>query len=532
MEQFFKMALENIARHGDTDVFPFPLETKVFFDEPLRARAVLESIHKDFEGHLLNTPPVHENALSVVGYSGFRWVTQIDPIWNAYFLSLVLSVASDIEAARLPVDKRVVFSYRYRPDKEHKTLFSSEIGWRQFQMRSVELAHESKVVLVCDISDFYPRIYHHRLENALKRATRNDTATGRIMDLLQRFSSGVSYGLPVGGPAARLLSELLLNRVDRLLRTAGIRFVRFVDDYHIFTDTEQEAYAALVLLSERLLENEGLSLQKSKTRVMSSEEFLATSEFADENPPQDDDEGRGRAFLSLRLHFDPYSPTAEEDYEKLRDAVDKFDVVGMLATEIRKSRVNQTLVRRLISAVRVLKGPLQRDAVVSIVDNLAVLYPVFPNVMLLCRGVISDLDDEARNKVFSTIRSLIRDDSYIVKVPVNLGYAIRVLGYDPSEEADEVLSNTFNSTPHMFIRRDIILAMAKRNADFWLSDLRKRFHSLSIWERRAVLIGSYLLEDEGKHWRVAINKELSEVDQLTVSWAASKKQANKWEIPL
>ena len=39
----------------------------------------------------------------MVGYTSFRWVTQIDPIWNAYLLGLVLSIAPAIEAERIPV---------------------------------------------------------------------------------------------------------------------------------------------------------------------------------------------------------------------------------------------------------------------------------------------------------------------------------------------------------------------------------------------------------------------------------------------
>src|SRR5208283_2325363 len=95
--------------------------------------------------------------------------------------------------------------------------------------------------------------------------------------LLSRFSGGVSYGLPVGGPAARLLSELLLNRTDRLLLANKIIFCRFVDDYRIFADSRASAYRALLLLSQVLLADEGLTLQRNKTRILSSDEYVATN---------------------------------------------------------------------------------------------------------------------------------------------------------------------------------------------------------------------------------------------------------------
>lgn len=32
MKAYFERALDNIIRHGDTDIFPFPFENFLFFD--------------------------------------------------------------------------------------------------------------------------------------------------------------------------------------------------------------------------------------------------------------------------------------------------------------------------------------------------------------------------------------------------------------------------------------------------------------------------------------------------------------------
>jgi hypothetical protein len=252
-----------------------------------------------------------EKELAAVGHSGFRQGTQVDPIWNAYFLSLVISIGEDIEKRRVGANS--VFSYRFKPDHESGTLFDRAVGWQQFQMAAKASAKEHEFVLRCDISDFYSRIYHHRLENALIRATERGDIVRRVMKLVGAIAAGPSYGLPVGGPAARLLSELLLNGVDRLLITAGIKFIRFVDDYIIFADSREDAHSALIRLSQLLLSNEGLSLQKAKTRILSAGEFAATSEFADPPDGESPEDERARTFRRLRIHYDPYSPTAEED---------------------------------------------------------------------------------------------------------------------------------------------------------------------------------------------------------------------------
>ena len=238
MENHFRRALHNIAVHGDTDVFPYPLENSIFHDAPNDALALLMKIHSNFDHYLATEPPFNENQLSPVGYTGFRWVTQLDPIWNAYFLGLIISIGSEIEAARIPIAEQSVFSYRF-VEGETEKLFNPDVGWRAFHQRSLELAETHQSVVVCDISDFYQRVRHHRLDNALKKIGNQTDIPHRIDKFLGNFTGKYSHGLPVGGPASRLLSELVLNQTDSLLKSNGIKFCRFVDDYHLFADSEK-----------------------------------------------------------------------------------------------------------------------------------------------------------------------------------------------------------------------------------------------------------------------------------------------------
>lgn len=533
LDAAFRAAVENVSHHGDTDVFPYPIENHVFFDDPQAGIDLLLTIHRDLEAALKSTPPVTESMLSPAGYTGFRWATQIDPIWNAYFLGIIIKAGEQIEAARIPKERKTIFSYRFSWDDAAKTIFDRTIGWVEFQKHSVELARSVSHVLVCDISDFYPRIYHHRLENALHKATSNADECWRIITLLMSFSKGASYGLPVGGPAARLLSELLLNRVDRLLVANGVVFCRFADDYHIFAKSAEQAYRHLLFLSEKLSENEGLLLQKSKTRILSSEEFLATSEFAAENKPDAAGEVESREFLRLRLYFDPYSATAAEDYEALKKQLSKFDVIAMLGREIRKSRIHQTLSKRLIGALKHVDGSQRDAAIVSLIDNLPVLYPVFPSIIVLIKSLINDIGASTRERALACVRDLLRSGSYIAQVPTHLDYAVRLLAHDNSDEADEVLVKVYNESTSSAIRRDVILAMARKGADFWISDARKSFATVTPWERTALMVSSYTLGDEGRHWRRTLGGSLTPMQEITKTWASTKVgSSSKWEIPI
>jgi hypothetical protein len=532
MREHFETAIANVTHLGDPDVLPLPIENQIFYDSRSETLDLLATIQSNFRGALASNPPVNEGLLAAVGYSGFRWITQIDPIWNLYFLALVVSLGSEIERARIPVDRSVVFSYRFKPDSASHALFDRNIGWVAFREHSSRIARQHKHVLSCDISDFYPRVYHHRLGNALNRAYPNSDAVWRLMELLKAFSKNVSYGLPVGGPAARLLSELLLNSVDRLLLAQNVVFCRFADDYRIFADSKEDLYQALLFLSEKLLDNEGLLLQKAKTRMVTSDEFIE-SEDAEIGVGEVSDRD-ARAFLRLRLRYDPYSQTADEDYEHLRHELSRFDVTQMLASEVRKSQVHQALARRLIGAVRFLDAAALSGAVTTLINNLHVLYPVFPSIAVLLRNVADRLEPSQLLEVVWKVGNLVRLRSYLVSIPVNLAYSIRVLSLGREAEVDDVLARVYTDSRSGLIRRDVILAMARRRADWWTSDKLKAFSTLTSWERRAILVASYSLGDEGDHWRKSVRSSLSQMENLMLAWAANKKAAAglNWEVPL
>ncbi len=86
----------------------------------------------------------------------------------------------------------------------------------------------------------------------------------------------------------------------------------------------------------------------------------------------------------------------------------------------------------------------------------------------------------------------------------------------------------------MMIRRDIIILMAHRRADYWLSNCKNSFSTLTLWEKRALLIASYILGDEGRHWRHSICNELSSYDKLVLEWTAYSKQSHgtTWRVPI
>jgi hypothetical protein len=544
-----RLAVQNVIKHGDTDIFPFPFETHAFFDRTDDIIDVIVEYDDNFEEFLARFPPRNVNSLTPVSYEGFRWATQIDPIWNAHLLTCVLALSSRIESARIPKETNTVFSYRYQPDPVSGDLFDRNFGWVQFMEHSTALSTEYDFVVACDISEFYPRLGHHRLENALKQVAGETPFPKRIMDFLSNFSNQRSFGLPVGGPAARILSEITINQVDRLLFGTGIIFARFADDYHLFARSREDSYRHLFFLSEKLFDNQGLSLQKSKTRIMTGAEFRATSplkrrddgvaiETTDGRPPVL--EHGSAMLLRFSLRFDPYSKNAHEDYEKLKEEVSKFDIIGLLKEELSKSRIHTALARKIISAIRYLDStrrdedaPSIRDAaVLSILASFEVLYPIISSVLMMFDAVFEEIHPDTQAEVIKRLHTLIASESHIFRVDVHLAYALRVLAKVHRPETQLLFQRLYENRTSPLIRRDIILAMARWGEWYWISDLRNRFRELSGPERRAFIVASYILKDEGAHWRKHINDELNPFEAFIRNWAADKVGRGGWIIPL
>lgn len=532
MEDSFRLAVSNIARWGDTDVFPFAPENHILHDKAEEVTALLNRVHGDFDVRLKGDPPPVDVALQLITNEGFRWASQIDPLWNAYLLGLVIEAAPKLEASRIPVGSETVFSYRFAIDPERDTLFESD-SWRDFTIRSEHLARQHSYVVVADIADFYMRVYHHRVENSLLQLKLDDPSLARrIVRLLTTFSNGPSYGLPVGGPAARALSELTLARVDTMLTLEGIVFCRYADDYRIFAATEQEAYRHLVSLTRHLFTHEGATLQKQKTRVVKSKDFLRAPVFLAEDSTELSPEDReARRFVKLSLRFDPYSQDAAEEYERLRGELQEFDILGMLSREVAKSRVNLPVVKRLTQALGFVDADIKEAAVGTIVDNLEMLAPAMPVVLRVLDNLASELPPDAARAVMSELRRRILDQSYYMTLPMNLAYAFRVLRHEDRAE-NRILANRIYDDPATppFLKRDLVLHMHNWGSSAFVSTQRQRYNDHHPWVQRAVLLASFLLEDEGSHWRRRLS--LSEFDRIALAWRQEKFDEGRMEIPV
>jgi hypothetical protein len=67
-----------------------------------RVYNMVGELDRCFDGELISNPPFSEETLVPVSYTGFRFGTQIEPLWNIYFLALLIELGPAIEADRIP----------------------------------------------------------------------------------------------------------------------------------------------------------------------------------------------------------------------------------------------------------------------------------------------------------------------------------------------------------------------------------------------------------------------------------------------
>lgn len=530
MEKYIERSLKNIIHFGDTDIFPFPFERLLFEDKFEESKAILLNLHAHFEKLIAQRPPLIEVRLHQVGYFGFRKATQIEPFWNAYYLAVVLAIAEEIEKTRIPLDAETVFSYRYGWNTNNSSIFK-EITWNDYRSACLSKSRGYKYVIQTDISDFYDRVNHHKLENELMRMPNCHDLPFRIIKLLSNFSRTVSYGLPVGGPASRILAELALNHSDKHLHSKGITFCRYADDYTIFCNSQSEAYRSLVFLAEKLA-NDGLSLQKAKTRIIPSKELESIHAFLDPLPSSNPMADEEQKLLNISIRFDPYSPTAEDDYEKLKDAVRSVDVIGILAREMNKTRIDQTVAKQAVNSIKVLDRDLQLASLRILLDpdNLITLAPIFTTLMRAIRTMYLDLPETGKNLVDEWLLHAFRSNSHLVSLDINLCYVVQILSLRHSYEKQKLLVKLYEDTSDHLLRRQIIVTMANWGQHFWIADKKNTFSKLTIWEKRAIIYASFFLGDEGSHWRRHMRSSFDEIESLVRDWSKDRFSNSK-KIP-
>lgn len=169
--------------------------------------------------------------------------------------------------------------------QELTTIYEDQFSENSFGFRPKRGAHDALrqcqenvnegyvYVVDMDLEKFFDTVCQSKLIEVLSRTIKD----GRVISLIHKYlNAGViangifertEIGMPQGGPLSPLLSNIMLNELDKELERRGHRFVRYADDCMIFCKSKKS--------TERTLKNiipfiEGklfLKVNRKKTTV-------------------------------------------------------------------------------------------------------------------------------------------------------------------------------------------------------------------------------------------------------------------------
>jgi len=128
-------------------------------------------------------------------------------------------------------------------------------------------------VVDIDLAQFFDRVNHDRLMARMKA----DIADKRVLRLVNEYlkagvmETGVitttERGTPQGGPLSPLLSNIVLDELDRELEKRGHRFARYADDCNIYVKSQRAAERVMASVTRYIEKKLRLQVNEKKSAV-------------------------------------------------------------------------------------------------------------------------------------------------------------------------------------------------------------------------------------------------------------------------
>lgn len=506
-----KWALAHIERFGDTDIFPTPFEYAAIRSS--WGALLPDLLELDVERH-----PARElrRTLTPKSRYGFRLATQLDPIDSLVFTATVCEIARDIERYRVPSSAQIVMSHRVSRSIDGQ-LYDPQFTFEAFKQRLLEKcrANPGSWVVVTDIADFYSRLYHHPLENALKAATPKHDHVAAIMHLLSQWNYSVSYGIPIGPAASRILAEVAISDVDYALIDEGVDFCRFSDDFRIFARSEREAFRLLAVLASYLQENHGLTLSERKTDIITVDRF--TARFLEGTRPGDSvqlADKVGQLLEKYGRQEDAYAALdVEELPEELVHELDALDLNSVLEEQIGDHRMYDSFAVSI--ALRRLAQLRDETLLDLVVDNIDQLTAVLPQVVNFVQRVTPL---SRRNEVGGRLLEII-DAGASGHQEYQRIWLLSLFSLDPTWDNRDSLIRLLGEV-HDDVSRPLLLqSLGVAAQPHWFRRSRREIQSMGGWERRSFIRGAMCMgRDEYVHWLKSLMPRLDSLDQLVAKY--------------
>jgi hypothetical protein len=486
-------SLTAVVLHGYGDFFPEPPELDLLVKNWDSIRDELARIDLDlYAGHDVAFAFAPKSRLSV------RRVALLHPYDLIFYTALVLALRPGITSSRLPLSQKRIFSY-HTEGAGDGVLYNEGPGYREFRnaiSRRVKKNPECYVG-VTDIADFYPKVYQHRLVNALQAACGSSYQDHirALEKLLTRFSENVSYGIPIGPPASRPLGEAVLIDVDSALLSFEIDFVRFTDDYVIFAETPEDAEYGIRMLGETLFTNHGLTLQTAKTKVLKGRHYVDQHLTTHANKEQEQ-----RKLLEMVGDYDK-AISYEQMTEAQKQEIDAMNLSQMLEDALEEGEnVDYREVSFILGRLSALEKP---ELVPIVIENLDRLAPVAHSVAAFFKK-FSDMDARTRNKVATALLEPILKNSKYASEYYTV-WALSIFADNAVWDHAESLLKILRESHSDVVRRFAALALGASGSRAQVVHIKQYFVSASSLCRTALMLASAKMgSDERKYLRQSL----------------------------
>ena len=502
-------ARQHIRRHGDTDIFPVPFEYDIIWEQWDHFRALLAK--RNFalaDLRPLITLPVPKTTF------GFRVSQQLDPLDAMLYAAMVYEMGPRIESARLSAD--IACSYRFDPTSKGD-FYPRDNGWGTYANRSRKLAHENSHVLYIDISDFYNQIYHHRVGGALETSGIPSPRAANVEKFLGRFTAKQSRGIPVGPSASHLLAESSLGDVDSFLDQSGVPFVRYVDDFRIFSNSTRELVHLLEELTRVLCGNLGLALQAGKTAIDDTAQFIANTL---DDPGQQFNADLDDRLRGLAEHLSQETGYTNVSVEDIPDADASEELAQFLATSfeavLKHTPVKLGSLKFLLREAKARRNPGLYQCVCG---NLGSLMPIMGDVSRYLRSVGPRGDTTLVNRIFAAVSS----SNYASSAYVAL-WVLDLLVHRPDLAPFTKAIAFANVHEHALgLRSQALLAQAHCQVH-WVRSMKTGIANLKPLDRRALIWASSILPaSERNAWLTMAEKLLPDPLDAAIAKSVRKK---------
>jgi group II intron reverse transcriptase/maturase len=155
-------------------------------------------------------------------------------------------------------------SYGFRPGKS---------AHQAVQAARKAVASGLRWVVDIDLAQFFDRVNHDILMSRVARRVKDKRVLHLIRSYLQAglFEGGIisprTEGTPQGGPLSPLLSNILLDELDKELERRGHTFCRYADDCNIYVRTRRSAERVMASITIFLETRLKLTVNQNKSAV-------------------------------------------------------------------------------------------------------------------------------------------------------------------------------------------------------------------------------------------------------------------------